>query len=109
MAEKTEIIFMVSVPNKTRDGFLYEREEFIGANHPMSEGERVAWLHNGDATTDLDHYDRQGNDYTTGKKYFNGVYVWKGSFPKTHWKSTLVLPQRQTSTTWVASEWEQVH
>lgn len=104
----TEIIFLVSIPNKDSSGFLYTKEQPIYEADPMSEGERIAWLHNGQATTDMDHYDKQGNTYEVGKKYFNGVFVWKGTYPQTQWKSKLTLPQRQTSDTWVVSEWEQI-
>jgi hypothetical protein len=114
---KTPIIFMVSVPNNHEldsgisKSWLYKRYQLIDENHAMSEGERQAWIITRHATADLDFYDTQGNIYTEGTKYFNGVHVWKlvtEGQPRVQYKSTLPEGQKQTSATWVESEWELV-
>jgi len=107
----TPIIFKESVPDKSNNGdLLYQREQLIDETHSMSEGERIAWLHNGQATTDLKHYDTQGNIYVIGNKYFDKVHVWKNGvqYRSNIYSLFIALGQRQTSDTWIPAEWELV-
>lgn len=104
------IIFIVSVKNPNGTGFLYNREELIDENHSMSAGERNAWCINGQATEDLQHYDKQGIIWEEGNRYFNNVHVHKeiGNIWK-HYKSSIPPPQRQTADTWVDNEWVELN